>query len=344
MSLTQSILSSSGFDLDEESVRYTTDLVQALSKVPKYFKLNDGHQHPVIGYGTYKVGITPGSAGGAGGKASGNAADAKAIIENALAAGYRMFDCAEFYANEAFVGQALAGSGVPRKELYLVSKVWTTTIYKGAEAVKQRVLQTLKDLQTDYLDMYLIHWPVPEGKHVEAYKALIDLQKAGRIRSIGVSNYTVEDYKELMQHVSVPPATNQIEINPFLYRRTTIDFFQSQGVLMESYRSLRNGTAFTDPTLVAMAKKYKRAVTQIMGRWCLQKGCVYMPKSVNRGRMEENSRVFDFEISDKDMDTLDHLTTDANIATFKGHYVKNCVRDCPLEGKGADLKGKFTLS
>lgn len=346
--------------LDEKTVQFTlrqikhrvgpykgekvpANLTDRVFSVPEAFVLNDGNVHPIMGYGTYKVGIIPGSAGGAGGVAKGNPAEAKAIVDNAIAAGYRMFDCAEFYENERFVGEALANCGIPRKQLYIVSKVWTTTIAKGSDAVKAQVEKTLKDLQTDYIDLYLIHWPVPV-KHIEAFRALVELRKLGKIRSVGVSNYTVEDYKELIQAVGVAPAVNQIEINPFLFRKETLAFFQSQGVLTESYRSLRNGKAFKDPTLLAMAAKYKRAVSQILGRWCLQRGCVYMPKSVNRDRMEQNAKVLDFQLSAEDMQTLDSLTTKANIEEFKGHYTKNCVRDTPLEGKGAALKGSFTAN
>lgn len=138
-----------------------------------------------------------------------------------------------------------------------------------------------------------------------------------------MSNYAVEDYDEMIEAgVNVLPSINQIEINPFLYRKNTIDYFQQKGVVMQSYRSLRDGKAFEDPTLMKLAKKYGKSTAQILGRWCIQKGCVYIPKSVKKERMEENALVFDFELSDEEMKELDTLTTPDAIEKFKGLYRK----------------------
>merc|ERR1712194_789223 len=134
----------------------------------------------------------------------------------------------------------IAKSGVPRAELFLCSKMWTTTIEKGEEAIRAQLEKTLADLGTDYLDLYLVHWLVP-NKHVEAYKTLEKLQKEGKIKNIGLSNYAVEDYLELKERgITSLPAINQIEINPFLYRKKTCEFFQKEGVVLQSYRSLGN--------------------------------------------------------------------------------------------------------
>merc|ERR1740117_1716930 len=200
--------------------------------------LNDGRQHPLVGYGTYKVGFVPASASSAVTEAAvGDAAKAPEVtaaecVEIALNVGYRFLDCAEFYGNEAEVGKAIAKSGVPRDELYLASKCWTTTIHKGPEAVQAQLEKTLKDLGVDYIALYCIHWPVP-GKHVAAYQQLEKAQAAGLVRSLGVSNYAVEDYVELMESATVVPAINQIEINPFLHRSKTIAFFESKGVKLQ---------------------------------------------------------------------------------------------------------------
>ena len=234
---------------------------------------------------------------------------------DALEAGYRFLDCGQFYGNEAAVGEAIKRSGVRRSELYIASKVWTDNIYQGAEAVQSQIRKSMRDLQVDYLDMYLVHWPVPT-KHVEAYCALENLQNQGIVRysfhllslylvlalehciiimhilsiaygdrSIGVSNYTIEDYEELMQYATVTPAINQIEVNPFLYRRHTIDYFQSKGVAIEAYSPLRQGKEFTNPIIQDVAAKYSRAPAQILGRWCVQQGIIYLPKSENKDRM-----------------------------------------------------------
>eukprot|EP01046_Picozoa_sp_COSAG06_P065643 COSAG06_NODE_16215_length_1013_cov_1.147702_1_plen_161_part_10 len=146
--------------------------------------LNDGTSHPQLGYGTYKVGFVPASASGSGGVATGAGGDAKGTVPAALELGYRFLDCAEFYGNEAAVGEAIAASGVPRAELFLASKVWSDTLYAGRSAIREQVGKSLADLQTDYLDLYLVHWPVP-GKHVLAYKHLEELRAEGKIRSIG---------------------------------------------------------------------------------------------------------------------------------------------------------------
>ena len=162
-------------------------------------------------------------------------------MRDALSVGYRFLECAEFYGNESEVGKAIKASGVPREELFLCSKVWTTTIEKGDDAIRAQLEKTLSDLGTDYVDLYLVHWPVP-GKHVDAYKTLLNLKKEGKIRNIGVSNYAVEDYKDLLSAGVTGddrPAVNQIEINPFIYRKNTIDYFKSEGVVLQSYRSLR---------------------------------------------------------------------------------------------------------
>jgi len=208
--------------------------------------------------------------------------------------------------------------------------VWTTTIHSGPEAVQAQLEKTLTDLGTDYIDLYAIHWPVP-GKHVEAYKQLEKAHKAGQIRSIGVSNYAVEDYKELLENgVTVKPAINQIEINPFLYRKNTIDFFTKEGVKMQSYRTLRDGKAFQDPAIVGVATKHGKSAAQVLGRWCVQHGFIAIPKSTKEHRMLENLQVFDWELDADDMVTLDALTTAEAIAKFGELYRKCVVRDTPL--------------
>jgi len=189
-------------------------------------------------------------------------------VAKALELGYRFLDCAEFYANEKAVGEGIAASGVPREQLFLASKCWTTTIYDGPEAVQAQLEKTLADLGTDYLDLYCIHWPVP-GRHVAAYLQLEKAQAAGQVRSLGVSNYAVQDLDELMASgATVTPSINQIEINPFLYRKETIAAFESRGVKMQSYRTLRDGKAFSDPAILATAQKHGKTAAR---------GCVAPP-------------------------------------------------------------------
>ena len=144
-----------------------------------------------------------------------------------------------------------------------------------------------------------------------AYKHLEELRAEGKIRSIGVSNYTIEDYQELMEHATVPPAINQIEVNPFLYRKKTIDFFQAQGVAIQAYRSLFAGQgkkALSEPVVTAVASEHGKSPAQVLGRWCVQKGLIYLPKSEKEERMIENATVFDFELTAENMAALDALT------------------------------------
>mmetsp|Transcript_53569 Transcript_53569/g.106271 ORF Transcript_53569/g.106271 Transcript_53569/m.106271 type:complete len:365 (+) Transcript_53569:2-1096(+) len=311
------------------------------------FTLNDGTQHPAIGFGTYKVGFIPASASAsASGEedAGAQGPTARECVTAALEVGYRFLDCAQFYGNEAEVGAAIADSGVDRKNLYLASKVWTSTIYEGADAVKAQVLKTLADLDCDYLDLYCVHWPVP-SKHIEAYVALQDLKAQGLIRSLGLSNYAVEDFQELVSdpRVSVRPSVNQIEVNPFLYRQVTLAFFKQQGVLVQSYRALRDGKAFNHPDVQSVAQKHGKTAAQVLGWWCLDKGCVYIPKSVRRSRMEENASVFDFSLDERDLACLDGLTTMENKATFLELYRKCVNRDTPLDGTFQGVKPHITV-
>jgi len=301
-------------------------------------------KHPVIGFGTYKVGVIPASASSA--VASGGSETvhrtAEECVSDALNVGYRFLECAQFYANESEVGKAIAKSGVERKDLFICSKVWTTTIEQGPQAIEEQLTKTLNDLGTDYVDLYLIHWPVP-GKHVEAYKTLEKLADQGKIKGIGVSNYAWEDYVELKEAgVKNLPLVNQIEINPFLYRKNTISKFAEEGVVLQSYRSLRDGKAFDDPTVVKIAEARGKSAAQILGRWCVQKGFVYVPKSVRKERMQENAEVFDFELSEAEMAELDSLTTPKAIETFAALYRKCVNRDTSKDGTPDGVKMTIT--
>eukprot|EP00930_Biecheleria_cincta_P047783 TRINITY_DN33196_c0_g1_i1.p1 TRINITY_DN33196_c0_g1~~TRINITY_DN33196_c0_g1_i1.p1 ORF type:complete len:319 (-),score=69.46 TRINITY_DN33196_c0_g1_i1:36-992(-) len=306
-------------------------------------KLLDGKSMPALGFGCYKVGVVPGSAAGAADAAK--PAPAKEVIENALAVGYRCFDCAQFYENEDVIGEVFKACGVPRSELYIISKVWTNKIFEGPEAVREQCKKSIQDLGCEYLDLYMIHWPVPE-KHVEAYKELVKLQSEGLIKSIGVSNYTVEDLAEL-QAASLPlPTVNQIEINPFLYRKRTIAHCEERGIRMQAYRAMCNfgKTASLESEVVAgIASKHGRAPSQILGRWCVQKGFQHIPKSEKRPRMEQNAAIFDFELDTDDMTALEDLTTENNLETFKATYQKCVLRDTPKDGTKEGVKNDITL-
>ena len=201
----------------------------------------------------------------------------------------------------------------------------------------------LADLGTTYLDLYLIHWPVP-GKHVDAYKTLEQLRLEGKIRNIGISNYVVEDYEELLNSgISFKPVVNQIEINPFLYRKNTIEYFQREGVVLQSYRSLRDGKAMDHPTLLKIGAAHSKSPAQILGRWCVQHGFVYVPKSVKVERMVENALVFDFELRDEEMKELDSLTTSETLSAFEALYKKCVNRDTSKDGSMDGVKLNITV-
>lgn len=306
-------------------------------KIPSIM-MKDGRRHPLVGYGTYKVGYIPATASEANEEENGECDDAEKIVLNALRLGYRFIDCAQFYGNEAAVGRAILRSGIERSDLFLASKVWCDNIYDGHRAVQAQVARSLRDLQTDYLDLYLIHWPVP-GKHVSAYHALEPLCEKGKIRSIGLSNYTIKDYKELLEAgIRILPAVNQIEVNPFLYRKETIDFFQSEGVVIQAYRALRQGKQLCHPLITALARKYQKTPAQILGRWCVERGVIYITKSVKIERMVENANIFDFSLDKCDTDALGSLTTAKNVADFKALYRKCVVRDTPLECRREEVE------
>jgi len=294
--------------------------------------------HPLLGYGTYKVGVVPASASAAG-KVTRTTAE---VLADALEVGYRMFDCAQFYANEKGVGEALTASSIPREELFLISKVWCDKIYEGPAAVRAQVETTLADLGVEYLDMYLIHWPVP-GKHIAAYNELEKMVGEGKLKSIGLSNYTIEDYNELKPHITVKPTVNQVEINPFVFRKNTIQFFQSEGVVMHSYRTLRQGKEMGNEKITAIAKKHNKSSAQILGRWCVQQGIVYIPKSEKKERMVENASVFDFVLDEDDMKTLNGMTEPANLAEFKALYQKCVCRDTPIQESREGVREEMTL-
>jgi len=327
--------------MSTSSLLSTKEALISCPTIPLY----DDTPHPAIGFGTYKVGFIPASASSAAASTTTTTVErtAEECVSDAISVGYRFLECAQFYGNEHEVGKAMAKSGVPREDFFLCSKVWTTTIEQGDEAIRTQLDQTLSDLGTDYIDLYLIHWPVP-GKHVDAYKTLEKLKAEGKIKNIGVSNYAVEDYQELMENgVTVKPAVNQIEINPFLYRKNTIAFFEKEGVVLQSYRSLRDGKAFNDPTIVEIAASHGKTPAQILGRWCVQKGFVYMPKSVKKDRMIENAQVFDFELTDENMEVLDGLTSKDTTDAFGALYRKCVNRDTSKDGTMDGVKMNITV-
>jgi methylglyoxal/glyoxal reductase len=275
---------------------------------------NNGLTVPRIGYGTYqrKSNVQPG--------------DVKNMVLTAIRLGYRHIDCATFYNNEAEVGDAIRECGLKREELFITGKVWND--FQGYDACRVSFMKSMNDLGIDYFDLFLVHWPFP-GLHTETYRCLEQLHAEGKLRSIGVSNYTVDDYKELKKTMKIKPVCNQIEVNPMLYRKETIDFFHSNGVRICAYKPLGAGKTLKNQVVLDLASKYNVSAGQLCIRWGFQHGFVVITKSGNEGRMKDNYGIFNFQISNEDMGALDAITTAETKENFYEHYLSRRSQDPP---------------
>jgi len=211
------------------------------------------------------------------------------------------------YGNEREVGMAVRESGLPREEVFITTKLWNSD--HGYDRAVRACERSLKLLDLDHIDLYLIHWPVT-GLRKETWDAFVALRREGKCRSIGVSNYTVRHLQELMSNSSVVPSVNQVEFHPFLYQKELLQFCTKKNIALEAYRPLMRGHKLNHSVLLDVAQKYSRTPAQIMIRWGLQHGLIIIPKSIKSERIVENSQVFDFVISEGDMATLDALNED----------------------------------
>lgn len=259
------------------------------------FILSNGISIPCIGYGTWLT-------------TNDQACDA---VRAALEAGYRHIDTAAKYENEVGVGEGIRASGIAREELFVTSKVWNDC--RGYDKTMAAFEKSMKDLGLDYLDLYLIHWPASplqyddfNAVNLSTWKALTELYKAGRIKSIGVSNFMPHHLEALVQS-EVVPMVNQIEFHPGQIQEETLRFCREHNILVEAWGPLGRGKMLDNPTLVSLAAKYKKTVAQLCIRWCLQNGVLPLPKSVTPSRICENADVFDFVISKEDMETVNRM-------------------------------------
>lgn len=259
------------------------------------YKLNNGIEIPALGIGTYRS--QPGR-------------ETVEAIEFALELGYRHIDTAAMYGNEKEVGQVIRESGIKREEIFVTTKLWNDD--HGFKNTLSAFDRSYKNLNIDYIDLYLIHWPVT-GRRVESWKALEKLYGEGIVKAIGVSNYTIRHLQETLNNSEIKPAVNQVEMHPFLYQKDLIDFCEKHDVRIEAYSPLTRGTKFKDPVIISFVEKYGKTPAQIMIRWALQNEFVVLPKSVHQNRIKENSEVFDFEISESDMAILNELNNDFRI-------------------------------
>lgn len=219
-------------------------------------------------------------------------------VKSALSLGYRHIDTAAIYGNEADVGTAIKEAGVNRTDIFLVTKLWNAD--QGYDTALRAIDASLKKLGTDYVDMYLIHFPV-SGKRNDSWKALEKIKADGKAKSIGVSNFMVPHLEELLKETGTVPAMNQVEYHPFLQDTKLKDYCIQKGILLEAYSPLAHGQKLEDPRITLLAKKYNKSNAQILIRWSLQSGHVVIPKSKNPDRIRENADVYDFVLSDSDM-------------------------------------------
>jgi diketogulonate reductase-like aldo/keto reductase len=252
-------------------------------------KLNSGVEMPLLGLGVYQT--TPGKA-------------TEEAVKSALRVGYRHIDTASLYGNEESVGRAVRGSGVPRDQVFVTTKLWNSD--HGYDSALRACDESLRRLGLGYIDLYLVHWPVPELRG-ETWKALVELQRRGSCRAIGVSNYTVRHLDELLEGSKVVPDVDQVEFNPFLYQEELLGFCKERKIQLEAYSPLTRGHRLHHPVVLELGRTYSKSPAQILIRWSLQHGLVVIPKSARPERIRENSEVFDFEISAADMSRLDSL-------------------------------------
>jgi methylglyoxal/glyoxal reductase len=251
--------------------------------------INDGVEIPRLGLGVYQ--IPPGET-------------TLCAVKYSLKIGYRHIDTAWLYGNEGDVGRAVAESGISREEVFITTKVWNSD--QGYNSTLAACERSLRNLGLPYVDLYLIHWPV-QGKSKDTWKAMIQLVKEGKARTIGVSNYEIFELQEILQNFDVAPSVNQVEFHPFLYRHELLEFCKKYNIQLESYSPLTRGQKLDHPSVTSMARKYGKTAAQILIRWCLQHDMVVIPKSIHESRIKENSEVFDFQIEEPDMKRLNSL-------------------------------------
>lgn len=272
----------------------------------EYVKLNNGIEMPIISFGVYQI----------------PKEDTKRCVLDAIKSGYRGIDTAQSYFNESEVGDAIVECGVPREELFITTKVWID--HYGYEECKASVEESLRKLKTEYLDLCLLHQPFSD--YYGAYRALEDLYAEGKIKAIGVSNFYPDRLTDIcMFDRKVIPAVNQVEVNPFNAQWCAQENMEKHGVKMEAWAPFGEGrnNLFTNETLVSIGKKYNKSSAQVMLRWLIQRGVIVACKSTHIERMQENINVFDFELTEEDMNSI--KTLDTSNSLFFSHYDPNMV-------------------
>ena len=261
------------------------------------YRLLNGVEIPCIGFGTWQ---TP------------DGAVAVNSVKCAIQAGYRHIDTAQAYGNEEGVGEGIRQGGVPREELFITTKLWNTN--HTYDLTMRTFEESLKKLGLDYVDLFLIHWPNPamyrnrwEQANAESWKAMEELYEAGKIRAIGISNFRQHHIEALMKTAKIKPMVNQIRLCPGETQDELVEYCRAQGMILEAYSPLGNGKIFEVPEMKALADRYGKSIAQICIRWGLQQGYLPLPKSVTPSRIEDNLKVFDFELTDADVQLIANL-------------------------------------
>ncbi|EIT85717.1 2,5-didehydrogluconate reductase [Fictibacillus macauensis ZFHKF-1] len=252
-------------------------------------QLANGVKMPVLGLGVYK------------------AEDGQEVINAisyAVQAGYRSIDTAAFYKNEEGVGEAIRHVDVPREELFITTKVWNDQ--QGYESTLLSFEESRQRLGVDYLDLFLIHWPV-SGKYKDTWRALETLYKEGKVKAIGVCNFKPHHLDDLMADCEIKPMINQIEFHPRLTQKEVLAYCKKHEIAVEAWRPLLKGEIFSEPVITSIAKKHQKTPAQVILRWDLQHGVITIPKSVNETRIQENANLFDFELTHEEMKAIDEL-------------------------------------
>ncbi len=267
----------------------------------QYTILNNGIKMPMVGFGVFQIH---------------DAKTTQTVVEEAIKTGYRLLDTAQVYGNEEAVGKAIKASGVPRDELFITTKLWISDF--SYDAAKDAFNESLRKLDLDYVDLYLLHQPF--GDIFGAWRALEELYKEGKIKAIGVSNFKPDQLANLAAFNEVTPAVNQIELHVFNQKEDEQAYMLSKGVQTESWGAFAEGQfdVFNNPVLKEIAEKYSKTTAQVMLRWQLQRGIVSLSKSANPERVRQNFDIFDFELSAEDMDKIATLNT--NTTVFSDHH------------------------
>lgn len=261
----------------------------------EYITLNNGNKIPTIGLGTYK---------------NTNPREVTKAIKTAYDIGFRLIDTAVIYGNEELIGNSIKDLNIDRKELFITSKVWNSE--QGYDTTLKSFRNSLKKLQTDYLDMYLIHWPVAT-KFNETWRAFEYLYEQGLVKNIGVSNFHINHLNELLKTANIIPVVNQIELHPFLVQEELQKFCKEKGIQIESWSPITKGKVIENRELLKIAYSHGKTSVQITLRWHIQQGLIAIPKSVNPKHIEEFSEIFDFELSNDEMKKISTLNKNLRV-------------------------------